>query len=156
VDEHAMGAARLMSALHDAATLFSTFGYGQYLAHQSIRWRRGNTVGGGADPLASVGVVFDLKDATESQVCFNVTIWLRDQHFVITADVTVDDPLPTPGTTGNQRFLLDLPELRTARLDECLATLRDYTVRLCAYTSVLDDLGVPRTGENPPPDNALG
>jgi len=117
--------------LRDAAELFSSFGYGRYSAHQSVRWRRRNTVGSGTAPLATAGVTFEL-----------------------TADVTVDDPLAVPGSTGNQRFLLDLPELRTADLDECLAALRDYTARLCAHTSALDDPDVPRTGEHPSTVNA--
>ncbi|MDA3650147.1 hypothetical protein LZ318_01645 [Saccharopolyspora indica] len=144
MDEQASGAARMMGALHDAAKSLSTFGYDQYLTHPSVRWHRWNAVGGGVDPLADVGVVFDLEDG-DTQVCCAASIRLQDGHFVITADVTVDDPLP--GGAGDQRFLLDLPELRTTSLDECLAALRDYTARLCAHTSVLDDLGVPRADQ---------
>ncbi|HEX5113796.1 MAG TPA: hypothetical protein VFW65_01230 [Pseudonocardiaceae bacterium] len=51
----------------------------------------------------------------------------------------------TTRTTGNQRWLLELPTVRTAQFTECLAVLADYTARLCAYDTVLDELGVPRT-----------
>lgn len=145
MDPQADGAARLLTELSSAARKFTAFGSAQWAAHRSARWRHGNEVGGGIAPLATVGVVFGLKDADDTEVCFSVMVWYREDQFRITADVTVDDPLPIPGGSSNQRYLLDLPDVRTTDLDECLSAVRDYTARLCEYTTVLDELGVPRT-----------
>ena len=149
VEPAAWGAAQLMIALHDTAKLFHEFGYVQSQAHRSIGWRPFSRAGGMVPPGAMVGVVFDLNDAEHTEVCVGVVLAWRDDQFVVHGDVTVDDPLPIRGGTGNQRFLVDLPEIRTPSLDECLAAVRDYTTRLCAYTSVLDDLGIPRTRPRP-------
>lgn len=145
VNVESRGAARLLTALHGAAKSFREFGYAQFMAHQSVGWDQLQRVGIGVDPLAMVGVCFDLDDAESRHVGMSVNVWLRGDAFVLEAHVTVDDPLPERWGAGNQRFLLDLPEVRTEDLDECLTVLRDYTGQLCAYTSVLDDLGVPRT-----------
>ena len=143
MERAAQGAIQLMVALHDAAALFREFGYAQFLAHQSVRWRLLNRVGGAVAPIATVGVVFDLNDAEHTEVCLYVDVWWRDDQFVVEGDATVDDP--EHGGTGNQRFLTDLPATQSTSLDECLAALHSYTTRLCSYTSVLDELGVPRT-----------
>jgi hypothetical protein len=152
VDAIATGAAQLLGGLYDAAARFRTFGYEQYLAHQEIDparegvvWKRLLIVGGASATAAdlSAGVVFGLRDDGNREVCVSVTVALRDDAFVVSGEATVDDPAPDP--SANQIELLDLPEIRTQRLDECLDALRDYTTRLCAYTSVLDDLGVHRS-----------
>jgi hypothetical protein len=136
---------QLMIALHDAAELFREFGYAQFLTHEGVRWRQISRVGGAVVPGAMVGVVFSLNDAEQSEVCLSVGLSWRDDQFVVQGDGTVDDPLPEPGAAGNQRFLVDLPDIQTQNLDECLAALHSHTTRLCAYTSVLDELGIPRT-----------
>jgi hypothetical protein len=84
-------------------------------------------------------------DAEDRDVAVGVDVWVRNEAFELTGYASVDDPLPTPGGSGNQRFLRDLPNIRTSDLDECIAVLNRYTAELCSYGSVLDDLGVPRT-----------
>jgi hypothetical protein len=143
VEIAAQGAGQLLIALHHAAAAFSTFGYEQYLSHEGIGWRAWSRVGGAVVPCAAVGVVFDLNDAEHTEVCMSVTVSFRDDCFVVEADATVDDPLPGFGLGGNQRFLVDLPDIETRILEECAAALHAYTTRLCSYTSVLDELGVP-------------
>ena len=145
VDAASYGAGQLMTALDDASRTFRDFGHTQARTHTPIRWDPLNQLGRGIAPLATVGVVFHLDDAEHRDVCVGVSIWFRDDQFLIQADVTVDDPIPVRGGSGNQRFLLDLPDVHTVQLDECLATLRGYTARLCSYTSILDDLGIQRT-----------
>jgi hypothetical protein len=145
MDPTTEGAAGLLTALHEAAHRFSDFGYTQFLAHQSVPWKQIHSVGRGVAPLAVVGVAFDLRDDDNTEVVLSVSVGFRDNHFEIEGDATFDDPLPTPGGDGNQRFLVDFPTVRTTDLDECLAALHDYTNRLCAYESVLDDLDLPRT-----------
>jgi hypothetical protein len=84
-------------------------------------------------------------DDEDRDVVLGVEVWVRDQEFEITGYASVDDHLPIRGGSGNQRFLRDLPDIRTTDLDECIAILTRYTAALCSYDSVLDDLGVPRT-----------
>ena len=129
MDSAAGGAARLLSALNDAAVEFRAFGYAQYLAHQAISWREFGRLGGGTFAL---GVVFDLKDDARTEVCLAATVGFRDDLFVVQADVMVDD-----------RFLHELPDVDTGSLDECVAAVQTCTAWLCSHTSVLDDLGVP-------------
>ncbi|MFG2005196.1 hypothetical protein ACGFNU_39235 [Spirillospora sp. NPDC048911] len=62
----------------------------------------------------------------------------------MSGDVMVDDPLPGLEQDGNQRFIRELPEVRTTDLGECIATLKSHTAALCSYISVLEELGVPR------------
>lgn len=100
--------------------------------------------------MACVGVGFDLNDPDHTDVGLDVTIWFRNSRFEVEADATVADPVPVSGGYANSRYLLDLPTVCTTDLDECLAALRDHTSRLCAYTSILDDLGVPRGRRYPP------
>jgi hypothetical protein len=139
VDAPAAGAAQLLAALNDAADRFAAFGREQSVSHPGIGWERFCRLGAAIAPLATVGVVFELRDDEDRQVCLGVSVWLREDAFVVELDATVDDPIPA--ARGNQRFLLEGSEVRTQRLDECLDALRDFTARLCAYTSVLDELG---------------
>lgn len=133
-----------MTALHEAARSFTEFGYAQFVAHYPIRWDRINTIGRGTEPLATIGVVFHLDDADDREVCLAIDLWFRDEQFVVGGEASVDDPHPDKLGAVDQRCLLDLPDIRTPHLNECLAALRDYTARLCSYTSVLDDVGVSR------------
>ena len=43
--------------------------------------------------------------------------------------LTIDDDWSEPAP-GNQGFLLDLPDVVTTTLSECIATLRDYSRQL--------------------------
>ena len=156
VETTAYGAVQLLTALHEAAAEFRAFGYEQFLRHPGIRWGACNRVGGAVAPCATVGVVFTLDDAERSEVCLSAAVWFRDDSFLIQADVTVDDRLPFRGGTGNQRFLLDLPDLQTQNLEECVDALRAYTTRLRSYTSVLDELSVPTGNHGPATQTSEG
>lgn len=145
MDDRAGGAVALLTALERAGNAFRRYGYRLFLAHPSVRWNFGGRVGHAVSPCASVGVSFDLRDEQLRQVSLGVDVWVRDGHFEVSASGTVDDPLPAPGAAGNQRFLRDLPEVCTTDLDECIAALDRYTAELCAYVTVLDELGVPRS-----------
>ena len=153
MDAETHGAVKLLSALHEATRMFREFGYDQYLEHESVSWQLGDCVGVGVAPMAGVGVSFDLKDPDGTTVELGVSIWFRDGQFEIVPDASVDDPLPFKGGRENRRQLLDLPDVHTTDLDECISVLHDYATRLSTYTSVLDELGVPR-GTRVPPANA--
>lgn len=147
VDERALGAAALLAALDEAGRSFREFGYRLFLTHQSVRWASVGRVGHAVAPCASMGIGF-LIDNADREVSLGVDVWVRDNGFEVTGDATVDDPLPTPSGSGNQRSLRNLPAVVTRDLDECIAVLTRYTAELCAYTSVLDDLQVPRTEDS--------
>jgi hypothetical protein len=147
VDERALGAAALLAALDEAGRSFREFGYRLFLTHQSVRWASVGRVGHAVAPCASVGVGF-LIDNADREVSLGLDVWVRDNGFEVTGDATVDDPLPTPSGGGNQRSLRNLRAVVTRDLDECIAVLTRYTAELCAYTSVLDDLRVPRTEDS--------
>lgn len=146
VDDRASGAAALLAALDAAGRSFRQFGYEQFLAHQSVHWEFAGRTGHAVAPCASVGVLFRLQDDQDRQVHLGVSVWVRDHAFEVSGDATVDDPLPVPGGGGNQRFLRDFRDVRTADLDECITAVARYTAELCRYGSVLDELGVSRTG----------
>jgi hypothetical protein len=143
IDDRAAGAAALLMALDRAGSSFRRFGYALFLEHQSVRWQFSARVGHCVQPSTSVGVLFRLMDSEDRQAYIGVDVLVRDHQFRVSGHATVDDPVP--GGSGNQRFLRDLPEFRTADLDDCLTVLGKYTAELCAYVSILDDLGVPRT-----------
>jgi hypothetical protein len=89
---------------------------------------------GAGRPSAGVGeaVQGELAAALDP-VALGVDVWVRDHGFEVTGDATVDDPLPTPSGSGNQRTLRDLPSVVTPDLDERIAVLPD-TQRNCART----------------------
>jgi hypothetical protein len=146
MDDRAQGATDLLTAMHRAGEAFRTFGYAQFLAHQSVRWKYLGGLGHADDPFATVGVSFELRDELNRWVSLDIGLWARDGGFSVEADALFDDPLPTRGGGGNQRFLRDLPDVRTSDLAEALDAVERYATELCAHESVLDDLGVPRTG----------
>lgn len=145
MDDRARGATDLLTALHHAGATFRTYGYAQFLAHQSVRWKFLRAVGHADEPFATVGVSFQLRDELNREVSLGIGLWARDGGFMVEGDASVDDPLPTRGGGGNQRTLRDLPDVRTSDLDEAIEAVERYTAELCAYDSVLDDLGVART-----------
>lgn len=148
MEASARGALELLTVLHEARRAFGEFGRRQAEAHPSVDWNWSRVFGGvghGVDPIATVGTTFGLRDEQERDVSLDVAVWVRDGAFEVEGTATVDEPLPERGTSGNQRFLIDLPTVRTADLEVCLSTLREYTQRLCSADSLLDDLGVPRS-----------
>jgi hypothetical protein len=147
MDDRARGATDLLTALHRAGKAFRTYGYAQFLAHQPITWRYASALGHADEPFAAMGVSFHLHDKTDRWVNLSVDLWARDGGFEVEGDATVDDPLPTRGGGANQRFLRELPTVRTSNLDEAIEAVERMTAELCAYDSILDDLGVSRTGE---------
>lgn len=145
MDERARGATDLLAALHRTGQAFRTYGYAQFLAHQSVTWKFYGGTGHAVEPFATVGVSFQLGDDLQRWVSMDIGFRARDGGFIVEGDATVDDPLPGRGTSGNQRWLRDLPDVQTSDLDEAIEALERYAAELCAYESVLDDLGVPRT-----------
>jgi hypothetical protein len=145
MDDRARGAADLLAAMHRAGQAFRAYGYAQYLAHQSVTWKHASGLGHAVEPFATVGVTFQLHDKIDRWVSLSVGLWVRDGDFVVQGDAMVDDPLPIRGGGGNQRFLRELPEVRTGSLDEAIGAVEQMTTTLCGYHSVLDDLQVPRT-----------
>ena len=145
MDDRARGATDLLAAMHRAGKAFRTFGYAQFLAHQSVTWQYLGGIGRAGEPFTTVGVSFQLHDKINRWVSLGVGLWARDGEFQVEGDAMVDDPLPTRGGGANQRFLRDPPTVHTADLDEAIEAVERLTAEFCAYESVLDDLGVPRT-----------
>jgi hypothetical protein len=145
MDDLARGATELLTVMHRAGAAFRKFGYAQFLSHQSVELKYGGRIGHAVQPFVTVGVSFQLRDELRRWVSLGVGLWARDGGFEVEADAMVDDPLPTRGGGANQRFLRELPDVRTSSLAEALETVERYATELCAYESVLDDLGVPRT-----------
>jgi hypothetical protein len=145
MDDRARGATDLLTALHQAGEAFQAYGSAQCLAHQSVTWRYASAFGHAGEPFATMGVSFQLHDKDDRWVSFSVGLWVRDGGFMVQGDAIVDDPQPTRLGGGDQRFLRDLPDIRTSNLDEAIEAIERMTAELCAYDSVLDDLGVPRT-----------
>jgi hypothetical protein len=145
MDDRAQGATDLLTAFHHAGTAFRTYGYAQFLAHQSVGWKFLRAVGHAVEPFATVGVSFQLRDELNREVSLDIGLWARDGGFMVEGDASVDDPLPTRGGSGNQLTLRELPDLHTSNLDEAIEAVKRFTAELCSYDSVLDDLGVART-----------
>jgi hypothetical protein len=145
MDDRARGATDLLAAMHRAGKAFRAYGYAQFLAHQSVTWKYGGALGHAAEPFATIGVSFQLHDKTNRWVSLSVDLWVRDGGFMVEGAAMVDDPLPTRGGGDNQRFLREMPNVQTSNLDEAIEAIERMTTELCAYDSVLDDLGVPRT-----------
>lgn len=137
-----VGATRLLTALHEAGQAFGSYGYRLYRAHPSVSWSRTGRVGSAAAPCASLGVCFELRDEQKRELCVGLDVWVRDGGFEITGDVTIDDDIPEEAQ-GNQRFLVDLPLVRTTDLGECVEVIHRYTSDLCSR-DYLDELGIPR------------
>ncbi|WJV50886.1 hypothetical protein [Streptomyces flavofungini] len=151
MDAAAAGAADLMAALNEAVVDFQSYGYDQFLAHQSaVTPRYGGIMPPAAQAHVSVGVSFDLVGGARPdgrrEARVSVQVGLRDGMFVVAGEAGVD----APGYSDELWELLrELPEVAVQDLDECVALIRDYTARLCAYTDFLDGIGVPRTSERP-------
>lgn len=153
MDAAAAGAALLMAALNEAVRDFQSYGYDRFLAHQgAVTPRYGGILPPAVHACVSVGVSFDLVgeerrgDRREARV--SVSVDLRDEVFVVAGEAGVDALRPGDDD-GPWELLRELPEVAVRDLDECVALIRDYTARLCAYTEFLDDIGVPRTPRSP-------
>jgi hypothetical protein len=144
MDDRARGATDLLAAMHRAGRVFRAFGSAQSRAHRSVTPRYLSALGHGVDPIAVVGTALQLHDESAREVSLSVVLWARNGGFMVQGDAAVDDPLPTRDGGANQRFLRDLPDVETRDLDEAIAAVERMTAELCAYDSVLDDLGVPR------------
>src|SRR5918994_2666325 len=151
MDDRSLGAAELISALSEGVHAFQKFGSEQYLSHyDSVR--RFSLVASppAVVPLVMVGVSFELNERLEGgeprEALVHVSLQVSsDGLWVVKGEVEADDPRPHDSASVPQLHPFDLPEVRTPDVDECVALIRDYTARLCAYTAVLDDLGVPRS-----------
>jgi hypothetical protein len=145
MDDRARGATDLLTALHRAGKAFRAYGHAQYLAHESVTWRYLSALGHADEPFATVGVSFHLHDDMDREISVSVDLWARDGGFTVEGGALMDDPLPTRGGGGNQRFLRELPDVRTNNVDEAIKAVERMTAELCAEDSLLDDLGIART-----------
>ncbi|WP_157862250.1 hypothetical protein [Wenjunlia vitaminophila] len=149
MDAGAAGAAALMAVLNDAVRDFRAYGYEQYLAHRDfVRPRFEGLIPAATSPTVAVGVAYELRydppGVQPREAEMYLTLRLCDDAFVVAGDASFDDPQPDDFAGVTQRYLLELPEVRMTDLGECVAMIRRYTARMCAYTSFLDDVGVPR------------
>ena len=122
-------AADLLAALAATAASFRQTGYTIYLNHQAeAKWKEfGNYGRSDGAPCTSIGFVISFPDRRE--LCVSVTVTAASEGLKVSADATIDDDQPDL-PAGNQLYLLELPDVVTATVPECVATLRDYTQQL--------------------------
>jgi hypothetical protein len=125
MDARSGGAATLLSALNEACEDFQRYGQQVAATHGPLHWELIGRFGPGEAPFALVGVVLRYERTT---VDLGVDVWVREGAFEVSGYGTVD----------GRRLLVDLPDVLTEDVDVAIATLREYTRRLCSYRNVLD------------------